>query len=255
MCASPRPPSGESAPETRPVSGVYGSPVETCSDPPSQVAFRGIDRHAPHRAAHRSGSHILIRSARRVHVTPVLSTTAAGCKARTSFGVTDNTPHPDGLCPLDVFDIHDIRRAFGVSRTAAYALTRESGFPAPYVVSSRCYRWPAREVLDFRNALKAADNGRDHVTPFPRTIAATAEDRTGHGVINDEAQFRCPCPLDVFDIHDIQRVFGVSRTAAYALTREDDFPAPYVISSRCYRWCARSVAQYRRSLHASGGAA
>ena len=64
---------------------------------------------------------------------------------------------PGCRCRLDVFDIHDVARIFGLQRTAAYALTRAPGFPRPYVVSSRCYRWPALEVLEYREHLASGD--------------------------------------------------------------------------------------------------
>lgn len=62
-----------------------------------------------------------------------------------------------GPCALDVFTIHDIARVFRLRRTAAYALTRSPGFPAPYVISSRCLRWPAAAVLAYRESLAELD--------------------------------------------------------------------------------------------------
>ena len=65
----------------------------------------------------------------------------------------------EGLCSLDVFDIHDIERVFGLGRTAAYGITRSPGFPVPFVISSRCLRWPALAVLAFRDGLTDTGGG------------------------------------------------------------------------------------------------
>jgi predicted DNA-binding transcriptional regulator AlpA len=56
--------------------------------------------------------------------------------------------------------ITDIRSFFNLGRTAAYDLTHRSDFPAPVVVSPRCYRWWASEVTAF-----AASKRRDAVEP------------------------------------------------------------------------------------------
>jgi predicted DNA-binding transcriptional regulator AlpA len=45
--------------------------------------------------------------------------------------------------------ITDIRIFFKLGRTAAYELTHRPDFPAPVVVSPRCYRWWASEVRTF----------------------------------------------------------------------------------------------------------
>jgi len=45
-------------------------------------------------------------------------------------------------------------------------------------------------------------------------------------------------------IHDIAALFRVQRTAAYARTRDPDFPDPLVISGSCYRWYAHEVLAY-----------
>jgi predicted DNA-binding transcriptional regulator AlpA len=48
----------------------------------------------------------------------------------------------------------EIGEFFGLGKSAAYDLTRRPGFPAPVVVSSRCLRWPQREVADFAESLR-----------------------------------------------------------------------------------------------------
>jgi predicted DNA-binding transcriptional regulator AlpA len=45
--------------------------------------------------------------------------------------------------------IEDIRAFFKLGRTAAYELTHRPDFPAPVVISPRCYRWWASEVTTF----------------------------------------------------------------------------------------------------------
>lgn len=58
-------------------------------------------------------------------------------------------------CPGVLYTFHDVRAAFGLGPTAARLLTREPDFPAPYVISSRCYRWDGAEVLAYREGLRA----------------------------------------------------------------------------------------------------
>ncbi len=45
-------------------------------------------------------------------------------------------------------------------------------------------------------------------------------------------------------IHDIASLLRLHRTAAYARTREPDFPDPLVISGACYRWYTHEVLAY-----------
>ncbi len=45
-------------------------------------------------------------------------------------------------------------------------------------------------------------------------------------------------------IHDIASLLRVHRTAAYARTRDPDFPDPLVISGSCYRWYTAEVLAY-----------
>jgi predicted DNA-binding transcriptional regulator AlpA len=45
-------------------------------------------------------------------------------------------------------------------------------------------------------------------------------------------------------IHDIASLLRLHRTAAYARTREPDFPDPLVISGSCYRWYTHEVMAY-----------
>jgi predicted DNA-binding transcriptional regulator AlpA len=53
-----------------------------------------------------------------------------------------------------LISIADIRKVFGLGRSAAYALTHRPGFPAPVPVSPRCYRWWASEVHAFADSLR-----------------------------------------------------------------------------------------------------
>jgi predicted DNA-binding transcriptional regulator AlpA len=58
--------------------------------------------------------------------------------------------------PADsLISIREIRRLFGLGRTAAYELTHRPGFPAPVPLSPRCYRWWASEVTAFAITLRA----------------------------------------------------------------------------------------------------
>jgi predicted DNA-binding transcriptional regulator AlpA len=50
--------------------------------------------------------------------------------------------------------ITDIRAFFKLGRTAAYDLTHRPDFPAPVVVSPRCYRWWASEVTAFATGMR-----------------------------------------------------------------------------------------------------
>jgi predicted DNA-binding transcriptional regulator AlpA len=59
--------------------------------------------------------------------------------------------------------IADIRKIFGLGRTAAYDLTRRLDFPGHVRVSSRCYRWWASEVQAYAEALRS-----DRARPAPQ---------------------------------------------------------------------------------------
>lgn len=50
--------------------------------------------------------------------------------------------------------IGDIRAFFKLGRTAAYELTHRPDFPAPVIVSTRCYRWWASEVTAFATSMR-----------------------------------------------------------------------------------------------------
>jgi predicted DNA-binding transcriptional regulator AlpA len=54
-----------------------------------------------------------------------------------------------------LISIRDLREFFGLGRTAAYELTRRPGFPVPVVISPRCYRWWASEVLAFAASIRS----------------------------------------------------------------------------------------------------
>jgi predicted DNA-binding transcriptional regulator AlpA len=84
---------------------------------------------------------------------------------RDSFRAQDalSTPTNDSL-----INIADVRRLFGLGRTAAYELTHRPGFPDPVIVSTRCYRWWASEVDEFAATLRREGpkrNTRQRTTP------------------------------------------------------------------------------------------
>ncbi len=153
----------------------------------------------------------------------------------TCYAVTTDQTGCQGPCSLSIFDIHTVRRIFGVSRTAGYDLTRSAGFPPPIVISSRCLRWPVEDTLAYRDGLSAAS--RPGAASPPRRCP-------------DAHPFPGLCSLDVFDAHDVARRFGVSTRTAYRLARTPGFPSPFVLSLRCLRWPAVSVLRYRDSLTA-----
>ena len=62
--------------------------------------------------------------------------------------------HSQGLASDSLISIADIRRIFGLGRTAAYELTHRPGFPDPVPVSPRCYRWWASEVDVYADSLR-----------------------------------------------------------------------------------------------------
>ena len=76
--------------------------------------------------------------------------------------MTSSTSAAGGLVPAvqaswttdKLISIRDIRELFGLGRTAAYELTHRPGFPVPVVISPRCYRWWASEVIAFAASLR-----------------------------------------------------------------------------------------------------
>jgi predicted DNA-binding transcriptional regulator AlpA len=83
----------------------------------------------------------------------------------TTYPVHIDPSHDCRLCRLDVFDIHDIERVFGIGETLARDLTRDPAFPRPYILSSRCYRWLAVEVLTYRETLRAEAETQPNTEP------------------------------------------------------------------------------------------
>jgi predicted DNA-binding transcriptional regulator AlpA len=65
---------------------------------------------------------------------------------------TPTVPSPQRVDDA-LIGIADIRKIFGLGRTAAYELTHRPDFPDPVIVSVRCYRWWASEVDAFAAAL------------------------------------------------------------------------------------------------------
>jgi len=54
-----------------------------------------------------------------------------------------------------LISIRDVRKLFGLGRTAAYELTHRPGFPEAVVISPRCYRWWASEVTAFAASIRS----------------------------------------------------------------------------------------------------
>jgi predicted DNA-binding transcriptional regulator AlpA len=53
---------------------------------------------------------------------------------------------------------------------------------------------------------------------------------------------------ELLNIHDLQRLFRLGRTATYRLTRTAGFPRAVMISPGCYRWQPDEVEDYIRNL-------
>jgi predicted DNA-binding transcriptional regulator AlpA len=72
------------------------------------------------------------------------------------MGVADKTQPSRGAgrIPDHLISVADIRVLFRLGRTAAYELTHRPDFPEPVVISSRCHRWWANEVITFANAIR-----------------------------------------------------------------------------------------------------
>jgi predicted DNA-binding transcriptional regulator AlpA len=82
--------------------------------------------------------------------------------------------------PTDsLIGIGEIRRLFGLGRTAAYDLTHRPGFPAPVPVSRNAYRWWASEVAAFTAALRA-DSHTSSAGPRRRAQQRTSPDDAVH---------------------------------------------------------------------------
>lgn len=56
--------------------------------------------------------------------------------------------------PDRMISVADIRVLFRLGRTAAYELTHRPDFPEPVVISTRCHRWWASEVIAFADAIR-----------------------------------------------------------------------------------------------------
>jgi predicted DNA-binding transcriptional regulator AlpA len=83
-----------------------------------------------------------------------------------------------------LISVADIRVLFGLGRTAAYELTYRPGFPEPVVISSRCHRWWASEVMAFANAIRRE-------SPRPRRHGNANHPRRGQ-IANQSAT---PCRI------------------------------------------------------------
>lgn len=82
-----------------------------------------------------------------------------------------------------MFTVNDLQTLWGCGRTAAYARTRENGFPAPIAFSDAAYRWWRHEVLEWMETKRLTTRptrqpavGRttaagDEPLPAPRPVA------------------------------------------------------------------------------------
>jgi predicted DNA-binding transcriptional regulator AlpA len=71
--------------------------------------------------------------------------------------------------------VREIALWFGLGRTAAYELTHRDGFPAPVVISPRCYRWPAGEVAEFAAGLRKEQRAGRHTTATQQRARSTVQ--------------------------------------------------------------------------------
>lgn len=74
-----------------------------------------------------------------------------------------------------LLDIDGIRRVFGLGRTAAYELTHRAEFPAPVLISPRCYRWWESEIHTFARKLQRKPARRTRTTWSDRRPQADPE--------------------------------------------------------------------------------
>jgi predicted DNA-binding transcriptional regulator AlpA len=98
--------------------------------------------------------------------------------------------------------INEIRKIFGLGRTAAYELTHRPGFPAPVPISRRCYRWWAKEVAAFAAELREQ----------PATTLKKQSSPEGNGP--DTAFSRHAIPADQRRSTDRPQPEGKARSAA-----------------------------------------
>lgn len=72
----------------------------------------------------------------------------------------------------------EIGEFFRLGKSAAYDLTRRADFPPPVVVSSRCLRWPQRDVTEFAEGLRgSAARHRGHPRAARHSVSAPAGQR------------------------------------------------------------------------------
>jgi predicted DNA-binding transcriptional regulator AlpA len=65
---------------------------------------------------------------------------------------------PPGWSPdaAGLMSRREIGEFFRLGKSAAYDLTRRADFPPPVVVSTRCLRWPQRDVTEFAEGLRGS---------------------------------------------------------------------------------------------------
>jgi predicted DNA-binding transcriptional regulator AlpA len=94
--------------------------------------------------------------------------------------MTDHTHHAESgiaasLEAGSLITIKEIKKIFGLGRTAAYELTHHPGFPAPVPISRRCYRWWTKEVAAF-----AAELSEQRAATLKISHCQKNTDRTPH---------------------------------------------------------------------------
>jgi len=87
--------------------------------------------------------------------------TLIGALRRAGVVVAVQAMPDDSLGEADrLISRQQIGELFGLRKSAVYDLTQRPDFPRPVVISSRCRRWPNREVLAFAERLRHADAPR-----------------------------------------------------------------------------------------------
>jgi len=87
----------------------------------------------------------------------------------------------------------------------------------------------------------------------PDAKQSTRESTARYDTVEPSADTSTGPDHRLIDIWEIRAMFGLGRTAAYELTHRPDFPAPVVISARCYRWWSAEVAAFAAGLREQQG--
>lgn len=84
------------------------------------------------------------------------------------------------------WDIQNIQFHCRVSRTTAWRLVREQGFPAPVVLGPRNLIWPSEEVIAFLETRRR----HEHYRPPPDLTPCQPPDRDGTPYISRPVRHR-----------------------------------------------------------------